>query len=223
MFPRSFNSRANQLKTPLHPPWASVRIPPVKSPSLSFRNLLALAILLLAGVLIFVVARNFRGDGPAEVVEQLPKNVDLSLRKVHFSETSNGVRKWSMVADSADFSAGVGMTHVENIHMTFFDGLGQETVTLSARSGEVQTESGGVTLLGDVLVQSVRGYTIRTERLDYDKSADLIRTSTPVRITSAWMVLSGGSMRLRVQDQRLFLGGNVQTTIYPDKERALRP
>jgi len=195
----------------------------VKSPSLSFRNLLALAILLLAGVLVFVVIRNFRGAGPAEIIEQLPKNVDLSLRQVHFSETSDGVRKWTMVADSADFSAGVGMTHVENIHMTFYDGAGVETVNLRARSGEVETESGGVTLLGDVRVESVRGYTIRSERLDYDKGADVIRSASPVRITSGWMELSGGSMRLRVQDQRLFLGGNVQTTIYPDKERALRP
>lgn len=195
----------------------------MKNPSFSFRNLLALAILLLAGVLIFVVARNFRGDGPAEVVEQLPKNIDLALRQMHFSETRNGVRKWAMVADSADFSAGVGMTHVEKIAMTFFDGVGKETVTLTADSGEVETESGGVTLIGNVVVKSVRGYIIRTERLDYDKTADLIRSTSPVRITSGWMQLSGNTLRLRVQDQRLALGGGVETTIYPDKERALRP
>jgi len=195
----------------------------VKSPSYSLRNLLALAILVVAGILVVVVVRNFRGDGPVEVVEQLPKNVDLSLRQVHFSETRDGVRKWTMVADSADFSAGVGMTHVEKIAMTFFDGVGKETVTLTADSGEVQTESGGVTLLGNVVVKSVRGYTIRTERLDYDKTADLIRSTSPVHIASGWMKLSGHSLRLRVQDQRLALGGGVETTIYPDKERALRP
>ena len=195
----------------------------MKNPSFSFRNLLALAILLLAGVLIVVVVRNFRGDGPVDIVEQLPRNVDLALRQVHFSETRNGVRKWAMVADSADFSAGVGVTHVEKIAMTFFDGTGKQNVTLNANSGEVQTESGGVTLIGDVVVKSVRGYTIRTERLDYDKSADVIRSTSPVRITSDWMELSGNSLRLRVQDQRLALGGGVQTTIYPDKERALRP
>jgi len=195
----------------------------VKSPSVSIRNLLALAILLLAGVLIVVVVRNFHGDGPAEVVEQLPKNVDLALRQVRFSETRNGVRKWSMVADSADFSAGVGMTHVENIFMTFFDSEGVKTVTLTSRSGDVQTESGGVTLQGDVVVKSVRGYVIRTERLDYDKNADVIRSNTRVNITSDWMKLTGRSLRMHVGDQRLFLSGDVQTTIYPDKERAMRP
>lgn len=189
----------------------------------SFRNLLAVVILLLAIVLAVALARNFRGDGPAEVLEDLPKNVDLALREIHYSETRDGVRKWSMVADSAAYSAGAGVTSVENIRMTFFDRSGRETVKLTSRRGEVETESGEVTLDGDVVMTSVRGYTVSTERLVYRKSDDVILTDTPVQIHSAWMELSGRKLRLQVQDQQMTLIGDVRTLIKGKQPQAGRP
>ena len=68
---------------------------------LNARNLLAIVILLLAGTLTFTVVRNFRGPAPEEVVEALPRNIDFSLKELNYSETRNGVRRWSLVAASA--------------------------------------------------------------------------------------------------------------------------
>lgn len=189
----------------------------------SLRNLLAVVILLLAIVLTVAVVRNFHGDGPAEVLEELPENVDLALREVRFSETREGVRKWMMVADSAAYNAGSGVTNVENIRMTFFDRAGHETVKLNSRQGKVQTESGEVTLSGDVVMTSVRGYTIRTERLLYRKSDDVILSDTPVKFSSAWMELSGRKLRLQVQDQQMTLSGDVRTLIKGNQPRTGQP
>lgn len=189
----------------------------------SLRNLLAVVILLLAIVLTVAVVRNFHGDGPAEVLEELPENVDLALREVRFSETREGVRKWTMVADSAAYNAGSGVTNVENIRMTFFDRAGHETVKLNSRQGKVQTESGEVTLSGDVVMTSVRGYTIRTERLLYRKSDDVILSDTPVKFSSAWMELSGRKLRLQVQDQQMTLSGDVRTLIKGNQPRTGQP
>lgn len=193
------------------------------APWYSYRNLLAVVILLLSGVLTVSVVRNFRGSGPEEAIEALPKNVDLALKQINYTETREGVRKWSMVADTAAFSAGAGMTHVENIRMTFFEDDGREAATLTAREGGVETESGRVSLQGDVVVKSVRGYVIHSERLEYLKSDDLIRSDVPVRIEADWMSVSAQAMRLRVQGQKLSLLGAVQTNIKSLQDRTLKP
>lgn len=186
---------------------------------LSIRTVLAFVILLLAGVLVVSVVRNFRGGGPEEVIETLPKNVDLALRRISYTETRNGVRRWAMQADSAAFSAGAGMTQVENIRMTFYEDDGREAATLTARSGGVETETGRLTLTGAVEVKSSRGYTIHTEALEYLKSDDLIRSNVPVRIDAEWMTLSARTMRMRVAGQHLSLAGDVRTHINSLQER----
>lgn len=185
----------------------------------SIRTLLACVILLLAGVLVFSVVRNFRGSGPEEVIETLPKNVDLALRRISYTETRNGVKRWAMQADSAAFSAGAGMTQVENIQMTFFEDDGREAANLTARSGGVETETGRVTLDGAVVVKSSRGYTIHTEKMEYLKNEDLIRSDVPVRIESGWMTLTSRAMRMRVAGQHLSLLGDVRTEIKSLQER----
>ena len=190
---------------------------------ISIRSLLAAAILALAVVLAVAVARNFRGDRPEDTLHDVQQNVDLALREVRFSETRDGVRKWTMVADSAAYSAGAGVTNVENIRMSFFDRSGHETVKLTSRRGEVATEGGTVTLSGDVVLTSMRGYTIRTERLTYDKTDDVILCDTPVAIRSAWMELSGRKMRLHVQEQRMTLSGDVRTLIKGNQARTGQP
>lgn len=188
----------------------------------SIRSLLAVVILLLTGILAFSVARNFRGGGPEEVIETLPKNVDLALRRISYTETRNGVKRWAMQADSAAFSADAAMTSVENINMTFYEDNGREAATLTAASGGVATDSGLVTLTGGVEVKSPRGYTIHTEQLEYRKNEDLIRSDVPVRIESAWMTLSARAMRMRVEGQHLTLIGAVRARIESLQERPFR-
>jgi LPS export ABC transporter protein LptC len=87
----------------------------------------------------------------------------------------------------------------------------------------VETESGEVTLNGDVVMTSVRGYTVSTERLVYRKSDDVILSDTPVKIHSAWMELSGRKLRLQVQDQQMTLIGDVRTLIKGKQPQAGRP
>lgn len=185
----------------------------------SVRTVLALLILLLTGVLVLSVVRNFRGGGPEETIESLPQNVDLALRRISYTETRNGVKRWAMQADSAAFSAGAGMTEVENIRMTFFEDDGRQAATLTAKSGGVETETGRVTLAGAVEVKSSRGYTIHTEALEYRKNDDSIRSDVPVRIESDWMTLSARAMRMRVAGQQLTLLGAVRARIESLQER----
>ncbi|HEY7746709.1 MAG TPA: LPS export ABC transporter periplasmic protein LptC, partial [Desulfuromonadales bacterium] len=170
---------------------------------LNIRNLLALVILVLAGALTVTVIRNFQGASPEEDLEALPRNIDLSLKEIRYTETSDGLRRWMLVADSAAHSVGEGVTRIENIHMTFYDRQGAEDVILTARSGTFRAESREVEVHGDVVVKSPRGFALYTEHLTYGEADRVIRTTAPVRMVSDRMELTGKGMRLSVVDHTL--------------------
>lgn len=174
------------------------------------RHLLGILILVLSALLAAAVVRNYRGPAAEEVLEALPRNVDLSLREVHYTETREGVRRWTLIADSAAHSAGAGVTHIENVRMTFYDVQGAGDLTLDAREGTLMTETRQVEVSGDVVVRSPRGYTLYTDRLHYTESDRRIRTEAPVRIVSQAMEMNGRGMELDVEKQTFVLLAGVK-------------
>lgn len=180
---------------------------------LNARNLLAIVILLLAGTLTFTVVRNFRGPAPEEVVEALPRNIDFSLKELNYSETRNGVRRWSLVAASAAHSLKEGVARMENVRMTFYDEQGAEDVTLTARSGTFRVEAREVEVQGDVMVKSPRGYALYTDRLVYREVDRMIRTTAPVRLLSDQVEMTGRGLRLNVQDRTMVLLADVKARV----------
>lgn len=180
---------------------------------LNIRNLLAVVILVLAGALTVTVIRNFQGASPEEALEALPRNIDLSLKEIRYTETSDGRRRWMLVADSAAHSVGEGLTRIENIRMTFYDRQDAEDVILTARSGTFRVESREVEVHGDVVVKSPRGFALYTEHLTYGEADRVIRTAAPVRMVSDRMELTGKGMRLSVVDHTLELLSAVRARV----------
>jgi LPS export ABC transporter protein LptC len=177
---------------------------------LTIRHLLGLAILILSGALIAIVVSNQRERIPEETIVTLPNDVDLSLQEIHYTETREGLRRWTLVADSAAHTVGDGATHIENIRMTFFNLEGHGDVLLTAREGALYSEVGEVEVLGDVLVVSPAGYSFHTDRARfYDADAE-IRTEEPVRIVSETMELTGKGMRLSLRDHTFVLLADIK-------------
>jgi LPS export ABC transporter protein LptC len=176
------------------------------------RNLLALAILVLAGALIFAVIRNFKGVAPEEIIESLPGNVDLSLKQINYTETRDGKRHWTLVADSADHTVKDGTTRIENIHMTFYDEESGDVI-LTAEKGELKSDSREVTVRGDVVVQNPQGYFLYTDSLLYREAERMITTEEPVRMVSEKMEVTGVGMRLHIEDHTLVLLSDIQARL----------
>lgn len=176
------------------------------------RNLLALAIVAIAVTLTFAVVRNFKGGAPEELIESLPRNVDLSLEKINYTETREGKRHWTLVADSAAHTVANGITLIENIHMTFYDeDMGD--VILTAENGEMKADSREVAVRGNVVVRNPQGYSLYTESLLYREAERMISTEEPVRMVSEKMEVTGVGMRLDVQDHSLVLLSDIQARL----------
>ncbi len=176
----------------------------------SVRHLLGLSILILSAVLIVALASHQRERAPEETIVHLPKDVDLALHEIHYTETREGVRRWTLVADSAQHMVGEAVTYIENIRMTFFDLEGHGDVLLTAREGALHSEAGEVEVMGDVVVVSPAGYSFYTERARFYDADDQIRTEEAVRIVSETMELTGKGMELSLRDHTFVLLDDIK-------------
>ncbi len=180
------------------------------------RNLLALAILLLAGSLLFVVTRNFRKDVTEEVFESIARNVDLSLQKIDYTETRDGVRRWSLQADSAAHNLTEGAARIEDVTLTFYDSRGGGDVTLTARSGELKTETREVEVSGEVVIRSSRGYVLYTDHLHYRDAERMVKTDAAVRVVAPGFEVTGTGLQLNVESHALVLLSKVEARLEPE-------
>lgn len=185
---------------------------------LTVRRLLGVGILLLAGTLAVVVVRNLRARAPEKIIAGLPGNIDLALKKINYTETRNGVKQWSLKADSAAHAANDGITRVQNIHMIFFAQGELGDVTLTAKRGQLLSNPKEVKVAGDVVVTSSRGFTLYTQHLLFHQTTNLIETDDPVRLVSERLVVTGKGMRMDVRKQALKLSSDVKTTIAGEQD-----
>lgn len=177
------------------------------------RNLLGYFIAVLSSVLLVVVLVNFRERAPEELIEALPKNVDVALKGIDYTETRNGVRRWHLLADSADYNVTDGYTLIRDVFMTFFDEQGEQIATLKAQTGELHTESKEVTARGEVVLESVRGYVFYSDYLDFFEAGRLITTDAPIRILSDNLELTGTGLKFDVDKHAYQVLGQVKARI----------
>ncbi|PLX86030.1 MAG: LPS export ABC transporter periplasmic protein LptC [Desulfuromonas sp.] len=174
------------------------------------RNALALIILCLVAALTFMVARNFQGDLAEEIVDVLPRDVDLSLKGLSYTETRDGQRRWFLEADSAAYKAEEATARIENIRMTFYGHEELGDLALTALSGALNRETREVEVQGDVKVRSERGDAFFTESLRYRESDRILRTDDPVRVVSQNLEVTGKGLRMSVQDRSFVLLSRVK-------------
>jgi len=175
---------------------------------LQLRNGLTVVILALATALALFIVGNLKGNAPEEVLEGLPKNVDLSLQKINYTETRNGRPAWTLKADSATHNLAEGLARIENIRLTFHDPkLG--AMRLTADEGQFAPDKQEVAAEGHVEIVSPRGYTFVTDRLDYRDADRLVHSDGPVRLSSKEFTIEGRGLQLNVDDRSLVLKHDV--------------
>ncbi len=174
------------------------------------------AILLVAVILILavVVVLNFQARTPAP--EQTDEEVaaDLTLGQFEYTETRKGQKQWTIVADSAGYHKDQGRTRIVNPRVTFFDEEGESgNIFLSARHGEINTETRELEVWEDVQVESASGYKLTGERLFYDDARRLVTSQDPVRIFFDGFDVAGRGLRLKVDSRVLEIPQEVEAHI----------
>ena len=178
------------------------------------RLLLALIIVLAAGALVVTIVLKVSSDKrQPPVLPDLPKNVDVSLQKIHFTETRDGVKKWDLVADKAEYDQGHDMTRLTGIRMVVTGNQQTGDITLTADRGDSNNKSRDVKLNGRVVAKSASGMEFSTATAEYLAATGLLRSPDHVRYADRKMTLEGVGMEMMTGSRNVKILRDVTASI----------
>ncbi len=147
-------------------------------------------------------------EEPRALLSLLPKNTDVSLNHIHHVATRDGVKEWTLDAESAQFQRADNKTLFKDISVTFFLNDGK-TLHLNGRDGILMTDSKDMEVWGDVVVRN-SGYEFNADKLLYEHKSHTISTKTPIVIKGNGMEVTGDSMTFNLQTEQVMVQGRVK-------------
>jgi len=178
------------------------------------RQLLALVIVLagisLVAAILFEVYREKR---PAERLSRLPKNIDVSLQKIHYTETKNGVRKWDLLADKAEYDKGKEITRLTGVRMTVNGDRTTGDIVLTADRADYLNKTRDVRLSGNIVARSGTGMAFSTGHAEYIAARSMIRTTDRVRFADGNLTVEGIGMELMTDSRSVKIVRDVTATV----------
>ena len=104
---------------------------------------------------------------------------DQVLRNMTHYMTEDGVQRARVRADTAYFYSPSQTAELRSVHITFYDPLGAETSTLTAREGTYHWRTGDMEARGNVVVVRTDGATLRTTVLRYTQAKNQVSSDRP--------------------------------------------
>jgi len=180
------------------------------------RQLLALFVVVASLSIAAVIAlKVYLAKEKAELLRQLPKNIDVSLEKIHYTETRDGVKKWDLLADRADYEKGRDVTHLTGIRLVVAGDRATGDILLTADRADYHNKSRDVTLVGKVVAKSSTGMEFDTNSVAYVAASSVIRTSDRVRFVDKSLKVEGVGMVLVPSTKNVRILRDVTAEIIP--------
>ena len=164
--------------------------------------------LMVAGVGFGLASYHRLREEPRALLSVLPKETDVSLNHIHHVATRDGVKEWTLDAESAQYQRADNKTVFKDILATFFLNDGK-TLHLNSRDGVLLTDTKDMEVWGDVVVRG-GGYELNADKLRYEYKTQTISTETPIVIKGNGMEITGDSMAFNVQTEQVVVWGRVK-------------
>ncbi len=182
---------------------------------LNLRHLLALLILVSVVVLTTVIYRHLQQQGPEEVLNMLPDDIDLALEDLHYTQNEDGQQSWTLDADQAEYQRDSSLAELEAVKLLFY-GTGQfGDINLRADQGQLAQDTRQIDLWGNVVLNTERGEQLFTERLHYDDPLRQLRTADSFRFFSPQLELTGTGLQVDIDQGRMLVKENVWMLLHP--------
>ncbi len=178
------------------------------------RRLLAVIILLAGGALMATIAlKVLPGKHLSPTLPGLPKNVEISLQKIHYTETRDGVKKWDLLADTAEFDREREVTRLKGVRLVVTGDRQTGDITVTADRAEYDNKSKNVRMDGHVVARSATGMEFTTGWAEYNAAGGVLRTTDRVRFVDKQITLEGVGMELVTGTRNLRLRHDVTADI----------
>jgi LPS export ABC transporter protein LptC len=143
----------------------------------------------------------------------LPKNIDVSLQKIHYTETKGGLKKWDLVADKAEYDKAKDVIRLTVIRLVLA-GTGKEgDVVLTADRGAFHTATKDVDLSGNVVARSASGMVFTTGQAAYASARSMVHTADRVKFTDGNLTVEGRGMEFNVETKKMKLEQDVTANV----------
>ena len=190
-------------------PWIMIK-------SNKIRQLLALFVVAASlSIVTVIVVKLYRGRVTAELLRKLPRNIEVSLQKIHFTETRDGMKKWDLVADKAEYDKKGEVTHLAGVRLVVAGGNPTGDITLTAPLADFHNVSKDVRMDGNVVAKSASGMEFTATNATYVAARSLIMTSGRVSITDGKLKLEGVGMEFMPKTKNVRILNKVTANIMP--------
>ena len=149
----------------------------------------------LAATIVAIGCKDNTKSPPVSRLSALADSADQVMYGARFNLTNQGVLHAQLLADTAYFFD--DNTRVELIHVnsTFYTSTGVKNAILTSRRGTYHTATGMMTALGNVIVNSTDGRTLKSEQLNFDQSRNEISSDSAFVLTEPNRRLQGIGFR----------------------------
>ena len=178
----------------------------------SARFLLAGFIVLLLALLVLTIVSNMQRTEIAVVKELLRSEDDLAMNQLNYTETRDGVRKWTVQAESASHNLKQESAKLKILTLTVYNPSASD-LTVTSSSGEIDLKNRQVLLRGDVVLKAASGETVYTDELLFIDGEKIVKTESSVRLVADGYSVVGTGMRFDVTNRNLVLLSQV-TAVY---------
>ena len=183
------------------------------------RFLATLAVLASLLVVATITFRMRQTAAPKPGVRKLPVQVDVSLQKVHYTETKEGVKRWDLSADRAEYNKQTDTTSLSGVRFTVAGSADIGELLITADRADYKNATRDVSLIGNVHGKSSKGFEFSVSRVNYVAARSLLETGERVRLVDAGMELEGVGMEFQTQTRRFKLMKDVSAVYRPQGTR----
>lgn len=174
------------------------------------RFLLVTIVVTVGGVVVMFGIFRWLGKAP-QVGELIKTETEMSLHKVRQTAVTNGIKEWTLDAESVDLMGTQKRMLLTKPSVDFYMQDGS-TLHMTADKGVLATDAKDISVSGQVSVQH-KGYHLQTDRLEYQHASRRLFTDSKVTINGSQLDLIADSLAVDIKAQTIVFEGNVKGTI----------
>lgn len=162
---------------------------------------------MLTGLVVGLVRFHDLKKDPEAALALLPEDSDVSLNKIHHVATRDGVKEWTLDADSVRYKKSENKSILKGVKITFFLKNG-ESVHVTGDDGVFLTDTKNMEISGNVVVRNGSNE-MKTERLRYDHKNRSVSADTPIVVQGDGIRLTGNNMVFSFDSEQATVWGDV--------------
>lgn len=180
----------------------------------NIRRIIAFLVIAAATYLTVAIAlKVHKVKEPSDILAALPKNIDLSLQKVRYTNTKDGTTQWDLVASKVDYYNNPGIIRFTAPEMVFKSSGSAGKYTLTADKADYNKNSGDVKMVGNITASTASGMKFTTGHVEYSAKTALISTNDHVKLTDGNFSVEGNGMEIMINNKKLKVSRNVTAII----------